>query len=169
MHDHQKHKNYTSITDVIQLPEEQVYKSGLIAEVVERYRQIETTGVEKLDKYLRQYRIISQDQFIYGDYDRIKSSVDTVFSLGDKLIINIFTAAEETMSEEELKPYILILAAQGEILKNMGSLVDSALVTVLVDEPGHIQTRHITKQELNDVYKDFVIKLKDYRQTHQIR
>lgn len=162
---HPQAKNYTLITDVIQLTEEQVYKSGLIAGVVERYRLIGTTGTEKLDKYLRQYRIISKEQFIYGEHDQIKSTVDTVFSLGDKLIINIFTAAEATMSEEELKPYILILAAQGEMLKNMGSLVDSALVTVLVDEPQHIQTRHITKQELNDVYKDFLIMLNNYRQS----
>lgn len=161
----QQGKNYTEITDVIQLPEEQVYKTGLIGSVVERYRLIGTTGNEKLDKYLRQYNIISQGNPINGEHDQIKSTIDTVFSLGDKLIINIFTCTEEALNLEELKPYILILAAQGEILKNMGSVVDSALITVLVDEPQHIQTYHITKEELNDVYKDFFQLLHEYRQT----
>ncbi len=161
----QQAKKYTLITDVIKLPEEEVYKTGLIGAVVERYSLIGTTGVNKLDKYLRQYRIISRNQFIYGEHDQIKCNIDTVFSLGDKLIINIFTSSETPMKEEDLQKYVLLLAAQGEMLKNMGSLVDSALVTVLVDEPEHIQTRHITKQELNDAYTDFKLKLNEYRQT----
>lgn len=161
----QQGKNYTEITDVIQLPEEQIYKTELIGRAVERYRLIGTTGVERFDKYLRQYRIISKAQTIQGEHDKIKSIIDTVFSLGDKLIINIFTASELALSLEELKPYILILAAQGEILKNMGSVVDSALITVLVDEPQYIQTYHITKEQLNDVYKDFFQLLHEYRQT----
>ena len=131
---------------------------------VQDYLKTRTTGDRKLDLHLDQFEFVATEQRVASEEWKVKGRFDAILRQGEDLIINDFKGSGKRKENKHLEDYILQLGAYWKILKDGGILCTRGLLTIVVDEPAHIQPVWFTLAQMKSAARGFEQRLKLYRE-----